>query len=346
MDEPIISNQEDANKTIRTILSFLELTHPNPGIYNHSVTIDGLYGESCKITKTFNPSYYSIIQNDSMGSTDQRQLSPDNFTTDFIITIADFVVVGVTYTISNLIVINKVFKRAANSIRLGDKENDIVIPDSCLYGHKLIKPIGDGSFGSIYLTRDAKGLEYAMKIIMLGGDEDYKMTDGVPEYFVKEMKIITELNNHNIGPKLYKSWYCGDDLHVFGFVVTERWSGELPKDECLSQLHINKLLTQIRTMHELGYVHGDVFARNILVKRNDNRDIVDVTLTDFGSTDTIDGWKKQLSNEWGNNYYDKFSMADQTRKYFTDNTITVEMLREDPRYLDFAFLYHLQRNIC
>jgi serine/threonine protein kinase len=100
-------------------------------------------------------------------------------------------------------------------------------------------------------------------------------------------------------------------------------------DKKLDKNLIDRLKSQIKTIHNLGYIHLDIKPDNILIKIKDNK-IVDITLTDFGSIkkkseltlDDVKIWFR-YHNVINPNFYEKLSFQD---------------LQKNPELFDYSLL--------
>jgi serine/threonine protein kinase len=206
----------------------------------------------------------------------------------------------------------------------------------CLNGYNLEKYLTEGAFGSVYKSCNIDGdCNYVIKIQDLDDTERY-------DDWEKEVKVGKLFSHNGIGATFVGAWFCSDDK--IGIIVTDLWSGQLVG--CPPNHLIDKLDDQIRTIHKLGYIHGDILPKNILVKKDDNGDIVDATVTDFGSVDTPQGWKKlEKDIGWIETFYDYQNDNPETEHYYTDNSITLNQVVKDPAILDYSLIYYF-KNFC
>ena len=96
--------------------------------------------------------------------------------------------------------------------------------------------------------------------------------------FKKEVYLHTLFNSKGIGPKLYANWI----ENGLGYMILEVWDRVLEIGDSISETHISKLKTQLHIIHQSKYVHLDVKLDNILIKVDNQDQIIDITLTDFG----------------------------------------------------------------
>jgi len=96
--------------------------------------------------------------------------------------------------------------------------------------------------------------------------------------FNDEVRLHTLFNSKNVGPILYASWI----ENGLGYMVLEVWDRHLENGETLTEKEYSKIKNQIQTIHKCGYLHLDIKSDNILVKLDQNNEIIDITITDFG----------------------------------------------------------------
>ena len=123
-------------------------------------------------------------------------------------------------------------------------------------------------------------------------------------------------------------------------MVTEEWGGELLRGECLTVNQIQKLKTQIDKIHARGEVHGDIFMKNVRVKRNNGK-IVDVTLNDFGTIGAVETWRTILEASRQDFFYGNYMQNPENRQLFVDKSLSFEDVLRNPQILDNALVYYL-----
>jgi hypothetical protein len=236
-----------------------------------------------------------------------------------------------------------------DGMMLSGKDKDEVL--------RLLKEGGyvyEGTYGIVYQACDAdKNCNYVIKVQTLGDESD------IIEWR-KEVELNIKFNEYDIGPKIAAAWICNDERQkqIFGIFAAEIWDGNLGAgdvDKCPPTHLINKLETQIKTIHKLGYVHGDIMPKNVLIRKDKNGTITDVTITDFGTVDTPAAWKrKERESNWIGIFYDyhtRFPPHIDNEghgflwPYYKSSYITLDDLRKDPKLMDNDILYYL-RNKC
>lgn len=231
------------------------------------------------------------------------------------------------------------FRQRAALLKIGD--GDIEVVPECFKDYRLTKFLGKGSYGSVFAACRTNICNYAIKIIMLAGGET--SLGQVPAVFIREAKIIKRLSELDVGPRFFDAWICKlPSGIIFGCLVIEIWDGELQPNECLTLPQIVKVEAQIKKIHALGDMHGDIFLKNVLVKR-DKGTIVDVTLNDFGNSAKFEQWRKILSESREDFFYNNYLESPQNQQLFNDRNISFEDVLDDPRVLDYALVYYLRK---
>lgn len=234
---------------------------------------------------------------------------------------------------------DETFRQKAALLKIGD--DDIEVVPECFKAYRLTKFLGKGSYGSVFAACWSNICNYAIKIIMLaGGDTSLGQ---VPAVFIREAKVIKRLSEMDVGPGFFDAWICKlPSGIIFGCLVIEIWDGELRRDDCLTPEQIDKLETQIRKIHALGEMHGDIFLKNILVKRSGGK-VVDVTLNDFGTIGKVEQWRKILSESREDFFYNNYLESPQNQQLFEDKNVSFQDVLDDPRVLDYALVYYLRK---
>jgi serine/threonine protein kinase len=195
----------------------------------------------------------------------------------------------------------------------------------CSRGYKYTKFLGDGSYGVVYIAckkeeKESEECKYAAKIQFkdLGTYRD-------------EVKLIKLFNTKGVGPKLIEDWECTIYGITYGFMIIDRWDGELEIGDKLNERLVNKLQSQLEAIWELGYIHLDIKPPNILVKRNDRKEITDVNVTDFGLTE-----KKDSDNFSKRTYWEYHSSM------YLNNPFDTTW--KNPQIIDTAMLEAIRKN--
>lgn len=234
----------------------------------------------------------------------------------------------------NVCVVNRVAKVAKEeNVKFKVNSDGDEVNKQCMNGYNLEKELGKGGFGIVYQSCKIDGdCDYAIKFQKLTSK---KTTDA----WIKEgsyVRILSE--NYGVGPKYVGSWVCDK----FGLIITEKWDGTLLKKDVVSTAMLNKLIDQINKMHSIGLVHGDILEKNVLVNRDKAGKIRDITLTDFGITNTVDGWKKNES--YLKKIYEYHNdRTHSTKFYFSQNHVTMQAVINDPSLLDNGLVWHLAK---
>lgn len=193
----------------------------------------------------------------------------------------------------------------------------------CLDGYEITRLLGEGGFGVVFHAKNPLNpkKEYALKFQLLNKKH-------LVESWKKEVDIIKLFAARGVGPAFFGAWRC-DDAQA-GIIVNDLWDGELQRSYPLETWHIDHLEAQLRTIHSLGYVHGDLFPKNVLVRYTTPGDplsgITHVTVADFGLTARREAFKE----------YDETWMQyhlDDVRDYFY----------AEPRMLDNIFIWKMRQ---
>ena len=152
----------------------------------------------------------------------------------------------------------------------------------CAQGrYRLIKKIGQGGMGRVYLAYDRKlSIERVVKEVRFnGGPDDEKRR----QQFVSEMNIIKEIQ-HPCIPQVVDLFSAGDNL----MIVMERIEGKTLKTRIQNQGHIPEAMALdwgVQLARILTYLHGkdppvfhrDLKPENVIITRNGS-----AMLLDFG----------------------------------------------------------------
>lgn len=139
---------------------------------------------------------------------------------------------------------------------------------------KLIKLLGEGSFGKVFKAEDSSGVTCALKILKIWEIEP-EMRENILARF--EMEYETGLID---SPFLVKSIAYGYDGGTIPYLALEFCSGgdlfNMPEDMDLNAV-AHQILYGLKALHKNGKVHRDLKPENVLIKSKSL-----VALSDFG----------------------------------------------------------------
>ncbi|XP_067896476.1 ribosomal protein S6 kinase alpha-3 isoform X2 [Heterodontus francisci] len=185
-----------------------------------------------------------------------------------------------------------------------DEENEQEIPITCLVKEgcekadpsqfELLKVLGQGSFGKVFLVRKTHGSDagqlYAMKVLKKA---TLKVRDRVRTKM--ERDILVEVN-HPFIVKLHYAFQTEGKLYLLldflrGGDLFTRLSKEVMFTEEDVKFYLAELALALDHLHSLGIIYRDLKPENILLDQEGH-----IKLTDFGlSKESIDHEKKAYS---------------------------------------------------
>ena len=148
-------------------------------------------------------------------------------------------------------------------------------------GYRLLKEIGEGAFGTVYLCEKNKK-KFAIKL------QFYFKEDGNMEGFIKsrlnEYKIAKKIGNAGIGPKIYETMFFYDEIKelFLNIMIMEYIKGEelCSYQKKLKESEIKKLKLKIDKLHKMKIYHKDLHRCNIMVTKKNGK--LDFVILDFG----------------------------------------------------------------
>lgn len=139
--------------------------------------------------------------------------------------------------------------------------------------YRVVKHLGEGSFGLVYLVQDQQGKKYALKML--------KFWEVHPEIRNKlemrfEMEYQTGLINSPYLVQSYgRGWVSGNPYMIMEFCP----NGDLNKSSNIKNLDVisRQILLGLKALHANGKVHRDLKPENVLIKEDGS-----AALSDFG----------------------------------------------------------------
>lgn len=228
------------------------------------------------------------------------------------------------------------------NIEFRDRDNINITLNSFKHYH-LKELIGSGTCGLVYSAINTLNSKfYAIKLQNLYVNKaDFINIDNynivrhnIYQEFDTEVNITKLFNSYNIGPKFYDTW-INNDLEI-GIIVTELWDSNLEYYDLsiLSENIIKKLRSQIELIHNIGYIHYDIKKQNILINFNDDNEIIDITITDYGLTEKINE-NPRVSFKIFYDYHYKYAPSFYSQ-------LTVSDIEKIPILVDYGLLYEIE----
>jgi serine/threonine-protein kinase len=153
--------------------------------------------------------------------------------------------------------------------------------------YRVLKPLGDGGFGTTYLAEDTQMPSHRRCVIkqlkpLHNNPQVYQM---VKERFQREAAILEDLGDKSEQiPRLYA--YCeeaGQFYLVQEYIEGDTLSQRLQREGKLTEASVKeillKLLSVLAYVHRNGIVHRDIKPDNIIIRQTDELPI----LIDFGA---------------------------------------------------------------
>jgi serine/threonine-protein kinase len=161
-------------------------------------------------------------------------------------------------------------------------ESAVLPGEPCIPGYQLVRPIGRGNMGVVYLARrESDGKEVAVKTVLPMHADNPQITDR----FLREAEALGQFNHPNI-----VSFYEAGQIEGLLYFVMEYVSGtdvakvlqERPRVEPRTAIRLAiQVLDALAHAHAKGLVHRDIKPANVLLA-----DLPDgkrqVKLADFG----------------------------------------------------------------
>ena len=154
--------------------------------------------------------------------------------------------------------------------------------------YKIIKLLGAGGMGEVYLAEDTKlHRQIALKILTSQFENDVERI----KRFKKEARAVSALNHPNI-----ITIYAIEETEAGNFIATEFIDGETLRERIaeipLSWQEAVKIAIQItgalKTAHSVGIIHRDIKPANIMIRRDGLVKVLDFGLAKLTGPDSGD----------------------------------------------------------
>ena len=164
---------------------------------------------------------------------------------------------------------------------------------------ELLKVIGQGSFGKVFLVRkiigDDKDCLYAMKVLKKA---TLKVRDRMRTK--TERNILTEVEHPFIVKLHYAFQTEGKVYLILDFMRGGDLYTRLSKEQCWKlkeedvRFYVAELSLALEHLHKLGVIYRDLKSENLLLDSNGH-----IALTDFGlSKENLDGRSYSICGTW------------------------------------------------
>ncbi len=175
---------------------------------------------------------------------------------------------------------------------------------NCLNNYTLEKFIGKGGFGIVHSACLANNCNFIVKI---------QYTNNEAKMEIEVMKKLNEIPDYN-GVRLIYNSECVDQLRheKISIIVMDKWDGDIEKHPVAADkidTFLDVISTQIKILHNLGYVHWDILPKNVLYKKPGQ-----FSIADFGAC------RHENDKPYNAAFYDS---------YYFENTPYVDILSKD-----------------
>lgn len=167
--------------------------------------------------------------------------------------------------------------------------------------YKIIKNLGQGAFGTVYLVEKNKK-QFAVKVQFFYSQQisDYNIKKFIDES-INEYKNGEITGSHKITPKYYNLYFLYNkyDYKMISIIEMEAIKGKTLEKYLINKKKLNSnetkiLQNKIEKLHKLNIVHGDLHVGNIMVTTKNKK--FDVFLVDLGFSSTKHNLFKKSKN--------------------------------------------------
>ena len=161
---------------------------------------------------------------------------------------------------------------------LPPSQSDSLIPDAVRAAFDIVRPLGQGGMGSVWLARD-RMLDrlVAIKVLLTSA-----ASSATRERFLREARTAAKLSHPNIVPVHRAEETDGQVWYSMGFVDGESLGDRIRERGALPLTDVVRVMREaswaLAYAHARGVIHRDVKPDNIMIDRESGRTMV----TDFG----------------------------------------------------------------
>ena len=163
-----------------------------------------------------------------------------------------------------------------------------------------VEAAGAGAFSDVFKTKGKK-YTYTVKVINIDQDDNdfWDNTKDKLKDIESEANITKKMGELGIGPKLYDVYYCNNDnkpkyYFVMEFMNQGSLKSYMEKTNLkkLPAAQVKTIIAKLKKMHDIGYIHNDMHASNILVNKKSNGQL-EFFISNYGFTSDIDKQTKE-----------------------------------------------------
>ena len=151
---------------------------------------------------------------------------------------------------------------------------DLKVGDVIDEKYQIVKSIGSGSYGDVFLVKDSHG-QYAMKILRLF-DESSELHEELVKRFTQEYETAKMPGDYFVHSLDY-SEMKGNPYFTMEYCPKGDLAKYVGKNTSLLPRMAHDILFGLHDLHSSGKIHRDLKPENVLVRENDR-----AALTDFG----------------------------------------------------------------
>lgn len=149
--------------------------------------------------------------------------------------------------------------------------------------YQMIKKLGNGSFGKVYLVINTQNQQHCVIKKLHPASNQPNFVKQARRLFKQEALILKKLNHPQIPELIDYFEEDGEFYLVEEYIEGKTLRHELPLGKCWSEVATIKLLLEglgiLRDIHNLGIIHRDIKPDNFIRRKQDKK----LVLIDFGA---------------------------------------------------------------